>query len=136
MSNNFEDVKAFHEKFGVPIGDEPHILDLDAFEFRLKFLREETDEFEDAFMEGDLAGMADALVDLVYVTLGTAAWMGLPWQKLWDEVQRANMDKVSAAESGDPDARHGFDVRKPEGWRPPDIEGVLERHIGTLRGRA
>ena len=38
----------------------------------------------------------DALIDLTYVAMGTAYMMGLPWQDLWDEVQRANMSKVRA----------------------------------------
>lgn len=69
-----------------------------------------------------------------YYTIGSIAYrvrntalirMGLPWQDLWDEVQRANMAK----ERGPTDKRgHSLDVRKPLGWEPPDIEGVLRRH--------
>lgn len=123
------DVAAFHAKFGVPIGTEPRLLSEADWRFRSGFLLEELTEFNHACAEGDLPGAADALVDLVYVALGTAVWMGLPWQALWNEVQRANMAKV-AASSVDASRRstgrsHSADVCKPEGWRPPAIAEVL-----------
>lgn len=129
MASNYEDVKAFHEKFGVPLSSEPRLMVEDDFKFRHQFLYEELWEFEQAHKHGDLARAADSLIDLVYVALGTALWMGLPWQKLWDEVQRANMEKVpalNAEASKDGTGRgHQFDVIKPKGWNPPDIERIL-----------
>jgi hypothetical protein len=41
----------------------------------------------------DLPKIADALVDLVYVALGTAHLHRLPWEALFTEVQRANVTK-------------------------------------------
>lgn len=130
-SSNFDDVKGFHEKFGVPVGKYPKLLNEDALKFRTAFMFEELNEFIYHHAREDLSEAADALIDLVYVVLGTAVWMGLPWQELWDEVQRANMSKVPA-EKQPYGARHQFDVRKPEGWRPPDIAGVLRRHERTV----
>jgi hypothetical protein len=137
---NFDDVGDFHRRFGlasVPPGGggaEPaHVAEFDEslWQFRLKFMREELREANDAWKAGDLVGVADGLVDLVYVALGTAQFLGLPWQELWDEVQRANMTKVRAAdaeESGRKTGRHHhFDVVKPEGFVPPDVAGILER---------
>lgn len=127
MSTNFDDVKAFHEKFGVPVGSSPHrFYSKEDFLFRYGFMSEELFEFLTAHERDDLPGMADALIDLVYVAMGTAVWLGLPWQELWDEVQRANMSKVPAEKMPD-GARHSFDVRKPPGWEPPDVEGVILR---------
>lgn len=130
--DNFDDVGQFHRKFGLPVAGERAVGNLDAstFDFRMKFMEEELREFEEGWEETDLAKMADSLVDLVYVVLGTAHYMGLPWQELWDEVQRANMTKERAAKDGSNSKRGtGLDVVKPEGWTPPDIAGILLKHM-------
>jgi len=63
----------------------------------------------------------DALVDILYVTYGAASVMGIDLDPFWDEVQKAN-----AAKGDGPIDEYGK-RRKPEGWTPPDIEGVLHR---------
>lgn len=125
-SNHF-DVWCFNCKFDLPRPKTPQLLDSYTFHFREGFLREELDEFYTAHQHADLAGAADALVDLVYVALGTAIMMGLPWQALWDEVQRANMSKVRAASAEDSKRGSTLDVVKPPGWVAPDISAVLRR---------
>ncbi len=124
---NFDDVEAFHKKFGVPLAGTPSFLDDDANRFRQKFMQEELDEYNEAYMAGDMLKAADALVDLVYVALGTASMMGLPWQQLWDEVQRANMSKVRATGADDSRSvrKSALDVVKPEGWKAPDHRAAL-----------
>lgn len=95
--SNFAAVGAFHVRFGLPNvhtdGVEPEHISLELQQFRLRFLREEVEELQRAYDNRDLPGIADALVDLVYVALGTAQLHGLPWQELFEEVQRANMCK-------------------------------------------
>ena len=131
-NSNFDDVGAFHQRFELPNsndGVEKRPLDFTTFDFRRRFMQEEVDEFVEAWEDGDEAGQADALIDLVYVAMGTAHLMGLPWQALWDEVQRANMTKQRASADGSDSKRgNALDVVKPPGWTPPDIEGILERH--------
>lgn len=125
-NSNFDDVKAFHAKFGVPEAQVPAFLDPAAHDFRVKFMQEELQEFIDDSRIGNMHGAADALVDLVYVALGTAAMMGLPWQELWDEVQRANISKVRASSDGSNSKRKSaLDVVKPAGWRAPDHTAAL-----------
>jgi predicted HAD superfamily Cof-like phosphohydrolase len=135
--SNFDDVGDFHERFdlvNVTHGGvfQPDHFDQELYEFRFNFMHEELYEFRNGWREGDLAQMADALVDLVYVAMGTAQFLGLPWQEIWDEVQRANMTKIRAAsseESGEKTGRHHhFDVVKPDGFVPPDVRGILEQH--------
>ena len=47
-------VQEFHEKFGLPQGDADQLTgDKGAQEFRLKFLKEELTELEEALAEGD-----------------------------------------------------------------------------------
>lgn len=90
---------------------------------RARFIREELEELEEAIKSGDYAGVADALVDLVYVAKGTANMLALPWAELFYDVHRANMAKVPGV------GKRGnlVDVIKPEGWRGPDTAGILER---------
>jgi len=131
--SNFDAVGDFHEKFGLPNTTHhkpfPHLLNIEAVAFRLKFLHEELEELEAAVTDGNLPEIADALVDLVYVALGTAHLYGLPWQDLFDEVQYANMQKERAASDGSNSKRgSSLDVIKPPGWEPPDIEKVLTRN--------
>jgi dCMP deaminase len=126
----YDDVLKFHEKFGLPRpgdGGPTALLDEDVRNFRIGFMKEELVEFEDACLTGDLADAFDAMIDLVYVALGTAAMMRVPFDDGWAEVQRANMAKERAHSASDPRSTrgHSLDVVKPEGWRPPDIEGVL-----------
>src|SRR3546814_5926129 len=70
----------------------------------------------------NLAQQADALVDLVYVALGTAVMLGLPWDWLWNDVQRANMAKVR----GMTKRGHAVDVTKPPGWQGPQNQRILD----------
>ena len=129
--SNFEDVGAFHRKFGVPYvahegGTMPREWNEDLIDFRRAFMYEELDEFVTARNNGDHVGMFDALLDLVYVALGTAHVLGYPWQEGWEAVQAANMAKQRAKPDGSDSMRHSeWDVVKPEGWQPPDIEGIL-----------
>lgn len=121
------DVQAFHLKFKVPEPSEPSLLNKEAFDFRTKFLQEELDEFVRDHANGDMLKAADALVDLVYVALGTVVMMGLApcWSSLWNAVQRANMAKVRATGASQSKRGSALDVVKPAGWTPPDHSLVL-----------
>lgn len=120
-----QDVLAFHQKFHIPMADKPQFLQEEAFQFRLKFMQEELNEFQDGHAAGDMHEAADALVDLAYVLHGTALMMGLPWPMLWNEVQRANMAKVRAAHAGESKRGSALDVIKPAGWKAPDHTAAL-----------
>ena len=138
--SNFDDVGAFHRQFDLPsvpaggggaVPSHPQFFDEELYQFRLKFLKEELRELDRGWKAGDLAEVADALVDLVYVAMGTAQLLGLPWQELWDEVQRANMSKIRAS-TADESSRstgrgHASDVLKPPDFVPPDVKGILMR---------
>lgn len=118
----FEDVKAFHRKFGLLVSETPTHLTRRKLAERVECLQEELNEFADASEAQDLEGQADALVDLVYFALGTAVMLGLPWKQLWKDVHRANMAK----ERGTTRRGHKVDVRKPEGWVGPQGLKILQ----------
>lgn len=126
----FKDVGDFHRKFDLPAypsTEGPTFLDKEAFDFRVKFMHEELIEFIADHAAGDMAGAADALADLVWVALGTAHMMRIPFDDIWAEVVRANMEKVRATGDGDPRSKRGsrLDVVKPEGWQAPDHRKAL-----------
>jgi predicted HAD superfamily Cof-like phosphohydrolase len=128
MTNHFQDLKDFHKKFNMPLNKQPTMLKPSLLNFRLKFLLEELEETELAAYEGDIAGVADGLVDLVYVAIGMAELMGLPWDDLWAEVQKANMSKERAEnENQGHREQWQFDIIKPEGWTAPKIQEILNQ---------
>ena len=121
----FKDIKEFHDKFGLPASEKPSFLEPEYMKFRIKFLQEEIDEFCDAYINGDLEKAFDALVDLSYVTLGTAFLMGLPWDEGWKLVHEANMLKVRVQQAIDSKRNSKFDVVKPIGWQAPDLKPLV-----------
>ena len=125
MSDLVADVRAFHEKFGVPVGELPRLLSDRDFSYRLEFLREELGELLEAHQRYDAAGFIDALVDLTYVAIGTALWGGYDFDAHWAEVQRANLAKVKVERAVLSRRSHEQDVVKPLGWQPPRHEPLF-----------
>lgn len=117
----FEDVAEFHEQILKQFESPPHMLDDDTMLNRLFFLAEEIGELHEAADSKDIVGAADALADLVYVALGTAYLMGLPFNDIWTAVHRANMAKQPGV------TKRGManDAIKPEGWVGPEAQ-ILE----------
>ena len=119
------DVRDFYRKFGQPMSDKPTMVfetPRRAYE-RADFMQEELDEFRRGLNTRNISEMADALIDLVYVAKGTAIEMGLPWEELWQDVQRANMAKVIGRTKRGID----IDVTKPPGWVGPKTAAILYR---------
>ena len=117
MSSMYDDVKKFHEKFELKQRETGHLPDHKLINLRLSFLIEELHELTAALAENDLEQATDALVDLVYVTLGTAYLLNLPFDGAWDSVHAANMQKVRV-----PGEIGGvkLNIKKPPGWKHPD----------------
>lgn len=150
--SNYKDVKSFHQKFSMLDFDTPSELTQRKLVERARFLLEEFQEFLDGcglipvIVDDDgytpikalgkldftyypqskqnISAQADSLVDLVYVALGTASMLGLPWGSLWDDVHKCNMAKVR----GETHRKNKVDVCKPEGWEPPKTTEILLNH--------
>ena len=116
----FQDVKAFHRMFRSP-PMQIRRLDANAWARRVRLVNEEWSECTTAYALEDESKFADSLVDLTWVVLGTAVEAGLPFDELWREVRRANMDK----RAGTLDANGK--LLKPLGWKPPDIDAILRK---------
>jgi predicted HAD superfamily Cof-like phosphohydrolase len=146
------DIEAFHQKFGLEYSGKPRMLEPDLFGFRDKFMHEELAEYEEEqeglieALTGDdgspdhraiahgLHQQLDALVDLVYVALGTAYIQFGPdvFHEAWRRVQAANMAKVRCEKEGDSKRGSTFDVIKPQGWTPPDHHDLVKDHAHSV----
>lgn len=86
----------------------------------LQWLREDLNTYIDhALIHVNLPNATDALADLDYVVEGSRLEFGIDGGPVAAEVHRANMTKASGP------VRADGKRLKPEGFRPPDIEGVL-----------
>lgn len=118
-------IEKFHAKFGLMYYGPPRNLEGELQTFRVGFMREELDEYEAAVSCYDLEGQLDALVDLVYVALGTAYLQGFDFNEAFRRVHAANMKKVRAESSNQSKRGTQFDVVKPEGWTPPYLRDLV-----------
>jgi len=89
--------------------------------YRVHLIAEETAELAHAFLRRDLIAVADAIGDIMYVTIGTAETFGLPWVEILQEVHRSNMTKQVR--------RPGNERMRDKGpdYEPPNIVDVLAK---------
>lgn len=136
MTDPEEDVRQFMEAMGQRTLFHPDMQpDRQLINLRMALLTEEFDETISAMLQlkrPDLtpakriefmAEVIDGLADLIYVALGAGLSLGLPVSAVWDEVQRANMDKANGP------VRQDGKRLKPEGWQPPRIERAVRELI-------
>jgi predicted HAD superfamily Cof-like phosphohydrolase len=128
----FDDVSAFRHKMGLPISTYPHLLTPEESSYFVRFILEEISEYMKAYEENSLVDAADAIVDLVYVALGCAHAMGLPFDMLFQVVHAANMRKQPADDFIRSTRGRQYDVVKPLGWTGP--EGEMLAILSVARG--
>lgn len=140
MRNEMNDVRAFHEKFDVPVGVpldeslvmsrrllEAMIMRIDDFRCdgslgsqRLSYILEEFMELDDAMHHSDRLKVFDAMLDIMYFVYGTAVMFGFTTNQMeagWDEIQRVNMTKIRVP---------GMDkIQKPANYTPPNLQRCL-----------
>lgn len=154
------------------IKSEPEIPTPEILNLRVSLIEEEVDETIQAMyvlesyykdisnpkraesIKEAFAQVADGIADSIVVLIGTALAYGIPLQKVWDEVHRSNMDKVTEVcpmcnglgrGTGKDrgficdtcNGQHRISHRKiikrsdgkilkPDGWRGPDIKSIIE----------
>lgn len=109
---------------GVGIPSCPMMLGPERGEARLKHMREELTELEDALSGEDFEDTVDAILDLTYVALGTLVEMGVSPLPVFEVVHEANMRKHAGTVDKRPE-NAGHDAVKPEGWKPPNLAPYL-----------
>lgn len=135
-------VRAFHEKFAIPVLDRPQVPSDERVRLRLRLIAEEFQELmhacldindDSAFMMEKTLDMIveecpvnvilpeaiDALGDLEYVIAGSACEFGTDMGPIFQAIHAANMRK----DGGGQDAQGK--IQKPPGWVAPDVAGLL-----------
>jgi uncharacterized protein YaaQ len=95
-----DEVEVFNKTFGKPNNYTPTVPnDKKLTDFVVSFIREETDELEQAIKDKDIVEVLDAICDLLYVAVGNATMVFGLKDKLvpaYAEVQASNMSKSCA----------------------------------------
>lgn len=82
-------------------------------------------EYVQAGVDTDIAGVLDALIDVVYVAIGTGLiqFGGDRFQRAWKAVHQSNMAKRWP--DGKFRIREDGKIEKPPGWVGPDIAAIV-----------
>lgn len=125
MRHIISDVRDFHIACDVPVKTIPANPPPDRIALRKNLIDEEVNrELLPAMDRGDLCAIADGMADAIYVIAGAAIEYGIPLERVWAAVQRANMAKVDPA-TGKVRKREDGKVLKPFGWVGPDIAAAI-----------
>jgi predicted HAD superfamily Cof-like phosphohydrolase len=101
----------------VPLGQHPSA---EVRLSRLRYIQEELAELAEAMHEElPVEEVADALGDILYVTIGTFLDYSIPVMPVWDEIQRSNMTKSPHVRVGKKKGGKG------ENFEPPRLRDVL-----------
>lgn len=126
MASVVADVRAFHKGTGSRLQSSPSIPEDPAWRRMLwRLVDEEYRELRDAVIDRDITQIAKEGADLVYVVVGLMVAYGIPFDRVWDEVQRSNMAKIDPV-TGTVHRRTDGKTIKPPGWTAPDIDKILK----------
>jgi len=124
-----EDVVDFHKKFNIHYDGPPRLLPPNEKYFRHQRNEEESKELYHATTREEAI---DAIVDQIYILLGTAHLHGFTpamLQEAWARVHKANMTKMlSTPEFPGKYGQVGIDIVKPKGWVAPDHSDLFGGH--------
>ena len=116
LKSNFESIREFHQKYNL----QPTQNNKELQESIIKHITEELNEYIKAQKEGNREQQLDALVDLVYVTLGTAYYENFDFDGAFKHIHSCNIKKIQKATK-----RSKWYVVKPEGWQPPNLKDYI-----------
>lgn len=127
MKRKIRAVANFHTAFGLGISDSPVAnLGLEKNALRFRLMEEENQEYLEAANNGDLAEVADALGDMLYILCGTILEHGMQHkiEHVFEEIQRSNMSKLGT--DGKPIYREDGKVLKGPNYFKPNIQAILD----------
>jgi len=124
MKKQINDVKIFHESFGIENKESP-TLNTKSFMLRFNLMKEENEEYLNACKEGDILEIADALGDMMYILCGTILSHGLQdkIEQVFEAIQSSNMSKLGV--DGKPIYREDGKVLKGPNYFKPNIKKIL-----------
>ncbi len=121
--SNFEKVKTFMTTYGQEVKESASFPDENIIKLRLKLIKEELEELEQALNDKNLLEVADALTDILYVTYGAGHSFGINLDACFDEVQRSNMSKLD--EDGKPILNEYGKVMKGPNFSKPNLKQFI-----------
>src|SRR5210317_1873516 len=127
MKKKIASVELFHRSFGLGVSHSMK-ADLGTAKNKLRFnlMDEENKEYLEAAQNNDLAEVADALGDMLYILCGTIIEHGMQdkIEAVFNEIQKSNMSKLG--EDGVPIYREDGKVMKGPNYFKPNLKAVLE----------
>lgn len=124
----FSDVWCFHTACNIPVRLDPGFPSDERVALRVDLINEEVNkELLRAIESRDLVKTADGIADAIYVLIGAALEFGIPLDRVWAAVHESNMAMMDPA-TGYVKRREDGKVLKPDGWKAPDIAGILRQH--------
>jgi predicted HAD superfamily Cof-like phosphohydrolase len=126
MKDLINDVAEFHRAFGITVETSPTIPSPEVQKLRYDLALEELNEFREACKEGDIVEIFDAIVDQLYILLGTAATFGLSDALIngFKEVHKSNMTKLDS--NGEVIRHPNGKVAKSELYQEPDLKQIIK----------
>lgn len=128
MKKKIACVELFHKSFGLGVSHSMK-ADLGAAKNKLRFylMDEENKEYFEAAQNNDLAEVADALGDMLYILCGTILEHGMQYkiEEVFEEIQRSNMSKLG--KDGKPIYREDGKVLKGPKYFKPNIQAILDK---------
>ena len=121
--SNFEKVKTFMTTYGQEVKESASFPDESIIKLRLKLIKEELEELEQALNDKNLLEVADALTDILYVTYGAGHSFGINLDACFEEVQRSNMSKLG--EDGKPIYNEYGKVMKGPNFSKPNLKQFI-----------
>ena len=121
--SNFEKVKKFMITYGQEVKESASFPDENIIKLRLKLIKEELEELEQALNDKNLLEVADALTDILYVTYGAGHSFGINLDACFEEVQRSNMSKLG--EDGKPIYNEYGKVMKGPNFSKPNLKQFI-----------
>lgn len=126
MKDYFLKVREFNLACGEALPETPFLYADSTSQLRYDLMREENEEYyEAAIVSQDIVGVLDAVVDQMYILLGTISKHGLEdvFDAAFNEVHRSNMTKTIG---GTVQRRDDGKILKPVTYEAPDLKEVLD----------
>lgn len=126
MKKQIEQVAEFQKAFNSPVNDQPTNLDFDRAMLRKRLIEEEVGELSVATVKNDHVEILDAIIDSMYILIGTAHEYGVAkyLEKAFDEVHASNMSKLDR--DGKPLFREDGKVMKSENYFKPNLKKIID----------
>lgn len=119
-----DSIREFREAMDLPVYDKPTLLSEEERAVHLRLIQEEFDELKDAFADGDLVEVYDAIADIIYVTTELGVHSGLNVDVGVYEAHNSNMTKLW--EDGKSRKDEGGKVIKPPHYTPARFDLIIE----------